>query len=73
MSTVTTGDFNEDVSAAKRSAMTAPVIITERGKSTHVLLSIELYRQLVHDRRSTWTLCPLMMTSTLRRNGSTCP
>lgn len=52
MSTITSRDFNQDVSAAKRTAATEPVIITDRGKPSHVLLSIEDYRRLVADRRS---------------------
>lgn len=52
MSTVTSRDFNHDVSAAKRSAVTEPVIITDRGKPSHVLLSIEQYHRLVADQRS---------------------
>jgi prevent-host-death family protein len=52
VSTITSRDFNQDVSAAKRTAATEPVIITDRGKPSHVLLSIEDYRRLVADRRS---------------------
>lgn len=52
MSTVTSRDFNHDVSAAKRSALAEPVIITDRGKPSHVLLSIEQYDRLISDRRS---------------------
>lgn len=52
MSTITSRDFNQDVSAAKRSAATEPVVITDRGKPSHVLLSIGEYRRLVADRRS---------------------
>jgi len=52
MSTVTARDFNQDVSAAKRSAATEPVIITDRGKPSYVLLSIEQYRRLVAAQRS---------------------
>jgi prevent-host-death family protein len=52
MSTVSSRDFNQDVSAAKRAASTEPVIITDRGKPSHVLLSIEQYYRLVADRRS---------------------
>ena len=52
MSTVSSRDFNQDVSAAKRAASTEPVIITDRGKPSHVLLSIEQYQRLVADRRS---------------------
>lgn len=52
MSTVTARDFNQDVSAAKRAAASEPVIITDRGKPSHVLLSIEQYQRMVADRRS---------------------
>lgn len=52
MSSMTSRDFNRDVSAAKRSAASEPVIITDRGEPSHVLLSIEQYRRLVDDQRS---------------------
>ena len=52
MATITSRDFNQDVSAAKRSAAKGPVIITDRGRPSHVLLSIEDYRRLTADRRS---------------------
>jgi prevent-host-death family protein len=43
---ITARDFNQDVSQAKRAARLGPVIITDRGRPTHVLVSIEAYRQL---------------------------
>jgi prevent-host-death family protein len=52
VATITSRDFNQDVSAAKRSAASEPVIITDRGRPSHVLLSIEEYRRLVADQRS---------------------
>lgn len=52
MATVSSRDFNQDVNAAKRLAVTEPVVITERGRPSHVLLSIEQYRSLVANRRS---------------------
>jgi PHD/YefM family antitoxin component YafN of YafNO toxin-antitoxin module len=39
-------EFNQDAGRAKRAALNGPVIITDRGKPTHVLLSIEDYRKL---------------------------
>lgn len=45
-------DFNQDVSAAKRAAAEGPVVITDRGQPSHVLLSIADYRRLVGDERS---------------------
>jgi prevent-host-death family protein len=52
MATVSARDFNQDVSAAKRVAATEPVVITDRGRPSHVLLSIEQYRRLVADQRN---------------------
>jgi PHD/YefM family antitoxin component YafN of YafNO toxin-antitoxin module len=40
-------EFNQDVSQAKRLAIYEPVFVTDRGKPTHVLLSIEAYRHLL--------------------------
>ncbi len=44
--TVTSREFNQNSSRAKREASKGPVIITERGKPAHVLLSIQEYRKL---------------------------
>lgn len=52
MAEVSAREFNKDVSAAKRAAATAPVIITDRGRPSHVLMSIADYRRLLADERS---------------------
>ena len=52
MTEVTAREFNKDVSAALRAAAQAPVIITDRGRPSHVLLSIADYRRLLADERS---------------------
>lgn len=46
MKIVSSRDFNQDVSQAKRAARIEPVFVTDRGKTTHVLMSIEAYRKL---------------------------
>jgi hypothetical protein len=46
MKTVTSRAFNQDVSQAKRLARIEPVFVTDRGRPTHVLLSIDAFRQL---------------------------
>lgn len=46
MKTLTSREFNQDVSRAKRLARIEPVFITDRGKPTHVLLGIGAFRQL---------------------------
>ena len=52
MATVSARKFNQDVSAAKRAASEGPVVITDRGKPSYVLLSIDDYRRLLADERS---------------------
>ena len=52
MTTITSRTFNQDASGAKRAAQNGPVFITDRGKPSHVLLSIEAYRRLTGQRES---------------------
>lgn len=47
MKSFSSREFNQDVSRAKRLAVYEPVFVTDRGKPTHVLVSIEAYRHLV--------------------------
>lgn len=44
--TLTSREFNQDTSRAKKAARRGPVFITDRGRPAHVLLSIEEYRRL---------------------------
>lgn len=39
-------EFNQDTSGAKRAANNGPVFITDRGRPAHVLLTIEEYQRL---------------------------
>ncbi|MCA3185926.1 MAG: type II toxin-antitoxin system prevent-host-death family antitoxin [Cupriavidus sp.] len=49
--TMSSREFNQDASRAKRAAKAGPVFITDRGQPQHVLLSIEEYQRLVGGRR----------------------
>lgn len=40
------GQFNQDASAVKKAAESGPVIITDRGRPAHVLLTYEDYAKL---------------------------
>jgi prevent-host-death family protein len=51
ITTLSSREFNQDASRAKRAAKEGPVFITDRGKPAHVLLSIEEYRRLTGSRR----------------------
>lgn len=43
---MTSREFNQDTSGAKKATRKGPVFITDRGRPAHVLLSIEDYRKL---------------------------
>ncbi|PCE23493.1 prevent-host-death protein [Paraburkholderia acidicola] len=44
--TMTSREFNQSTSEAKKASLTGPVFITDRGKPSYVLLSIDEYRKL---------------------------
>lgn len=44
--TISSREFNQDASRAKKAANAGPVFIADRGRPAHVLLSIEDYRKL---------------------------
>ena len=46
ITTLSSREFNQDTSRAKRAARKGPVIITDRGRPAHVLLSIDEYRKI---------------------------
>jgi prevent-host-death family protein len=46
ITTISSREFNQDAGGAKRAAEKGPVIITDRGRPSHVLLSFEDYRKL---------------------------
>jgi prevent-host-death family protein len=46
VTTLTSREFNQDTSRAKKAAQRGPVFITDRGRPAHVLLSIEEYQRL---------------------------
>jgi len=46
ITTISGRQFNQDASKAKRAAKDGPVIITDRGRPAHVLLTYEDYKRL---------------------------
>ena len=45
-------EFNQDTSGAKRAAESGPVYITDRGRPGHVLLTFDAYEELVGVHRA---------------------
>jgi prevent-host-death family protein len=44
---VSSREFNQDTSGAKKAAEGGPVFITDRGRPSHVLLTFEAYEKLL--------------------------
>jgi len=52
ITTITSREFNQDTSGAKKSAQQGPVFITDRGRPAHVLLTIDDYRRIAGEQRN---------------------
>ncbi len=52
LTTISSREFNQDVSKVKRAAANGPVFITDRGQPSHVLLTIEDYQKLTGKKES---------------------
>jgi prevent-host-death family protein len=50
ITTLSSREFNQAVSEAKKAASLGPVFITDRGRPAHVLMSIDLYQRLTGAR-----------------------
>lgn len=50
ITTVSSREFNQDVSKIKRAAVNGPVFITDRGRPSHVLLTIEDYQKITRQK-----------------------
>ena len=52
ITTLSSREFNQDASKAKRAADAGPVIITDRGRPAHVLLTFAEYKRITGVRTS---------------------
>jgi prevent-host-death family protein len=52
ITTLSSREFNQDASRAKKAASHGPVFITDRGRPAHVLLTIEEYQRLTGKQQS---------------------
>ncbi len=52
ITTISSREFNQGASEAKRAANNGPVFITDRGRPAHVLMRFEDYQQLTRQRRN---------------------
>lgn len=47
ITTLSSRQFNQDASKAKKAAESGPVIITDRGRPAHVLLTFSEYKKII--------------------------
>jgi prevent-host-death family protein len=52
ITTLSSRELNHDVGSAKKAAQNGPVVITDRGKPSHVLMTYDEFRRLNGERRS---------------------
>lgn len=52
ISTLSSREFNQNVSGAKRAALNGPVFVTDRGHPAYVLLTIEIYQKITKKKES---------------------
>jgi prevent-host-death family protein len=52
ITTLSSRELNHDVSSAKKAAQNGPVVITDRGKPSHVLMTYDDFQRLTGRRRS---------------------
>lgn len=52
ITTLSSREFNQGASEAKRAANNGPVFITDRGRLAHVLMTFEEYQRLTKQRRN---------------------
>lgn len=50
--TLSSRELNHDVSSAKKAAQDGPVVITDRGRPSHVLMTYDEFQRLTGRRRS---------------------
>lgn len=52
ITTLSSREFNQKASEAKRASNNGPVFITDRGRPAHVLMRFEDYQRLTRQRRN---------------------
>ena len=65
ITTMSAREFNQDVSKAKKAANSGPVFVTDRGRPSHVLLTIDEYQRLMGTQASIVDLLSMPSTAVL--------
>lgn len=65
ITTMSAREFNQDVSKAKKAANSGPVFVTDRGRPSHVLLTIDEYQRLMGTQASIVDLLSMPSSDTI--------
>jgi prevent-host-death family protein len=68
MTSFSSREVNHDVSKAKKAAQAGPVIITDRGKPSHVLMTYSEFERLTGKRRNLVDALSMTGLSTIELN-----
>ena len=52
ITTLSSREFNQDASRAKRAAARGPVFITDRGRPSHVFMTVKQYEKIMANGRT---------------------
>jgi len=52
VTTLSSREFNQDTGKAKKATETGPVVITDRGKPAHVLMTFSDYQRVIGKRKN---------------------
>jgi len=52
VTTLSSREFNQDTGKAKKAAEAGPVVITDRGKPAHVLMTFSDYQRVIGKRKN---------------------
>src|SRR6266850_1689160 len=63
ITTISSREFNQDTSRAKKAAQEGPVFITDRGRPAHVLLTVEAYQKLTEGQKTIVDLLGMPQTA----------
>ena len=63
ITTLSSREFNQDTSRAKRAAKRGPVFITDRGRPPHVLLTVQEYQRITGGQKSVLELLAMPAAS----------
>jgi len=66
VTTLSSREFNQDTGKAKKATEAGPVVITDRGKPAHVLMTFSDYQRVIGKRKNILDLVGMKGTSDIK-------